>query len=123
MDSIKGEVYIGKRKDWVRKFVDQGLSFEQACIEAYLKEDDIEIIRDDQDFMDGIMSTTIKNKIRFLTDYNDKVSKSKNPQDAIKQLQVTFPNTFEPKQVANDVPTLPIMIHFGNGSIREIEAE
>jgi len=115
------EEKLGQRKGWVTDFVHRGLDFDAACKEANISPEDVDKLKLDKSFMEIIEAKTMDNKIKFLDAWNKKVEKSKNPADAIKQLQLAFPHSFKEKEQAKEVPTQPVFINIGGGNIEEVK--
>ena len=84
---------IQKKKDYIISLVSKGLSFEKATKAVYANEEELKLLKDDNNFQNELQAIDVELQIQRLDSYNKKVNEG-TASDEHKRILATMPNLF-----------------------------
>ena len=112
------------KKSYITSLVSKGMTFDNACKTVYADEKEIEILKNDNEYIATLEEIHNQLIIERLDAYNNKVALSDKPDDALKQLAYLTPEVFD-KEMGNggiaDSQVKPFIINIGEGKVVEVK--
>ena len=114
---LKFIMNFSEKVSYIKQFVGQGISVEQAYKLTYLTEEQVKELESNKELIQELKDTLIQLTLTRLDDYNSKVQISDKPSDDLKRLNNLFPEVFKTEDASGIKGDLNLIINKIKGSV------